>query len=152
MVTWQLTIDTNDPTRLATFWAPLLGYEPTPPPEGFDSWVAWYRSVGVPEDELSDVGPDYCDRIHDPAGHGPRIWFQIVPDAKVGKNRLHLDLYPTGPDRSSLSMAERRDIVEARVAELLEAGASVARRNEAPGAGSYFVVMHDPEGNEFCVA
>jgi len=48
---WQLTIDSIDPPRLARFWAPVLGYEVQPPPEGFESWNAWYVAVGVPEDE-----------------------------------------------------------------------------------------------------
>lgn len=45
MVTWQLTIDSNDPARMARFWAPLLGYVPEPPPDGFGSWLAYYQSV-----------------------------------------------------------------------------------------------------------
>lgn len=157
MITWQLTVDANDPSRLARFWAPLLGYRPQPPPEGFESWVAWYRSVGVPDDELEDISDDYCDRIEDPDGGGPRIWFQIVPERKTQKNRFHFDLYPTGRDRS-LSPERRRELVEAKVTELLVAGARVGRRypddfEDAPAESeSYFVVMHDPEGNEFCVA
>jgi hypothetical protein len=157
MVTWQLTIDANDPARLARFWAPVLGYEMQPPPDGHASWVAWYRSMGVPEDELLDVSDDYCDRIQDPAGLGPRIWFQIVPEPKTQKNRLHLDVYPTGRDRT-LPLDERRRLVEDKVAELRAAGAGVVRRFPAdfddapPETDHYFVVMHDPEGNEFCVA
>lgn len=149
MVTWQLTIDCADPARMVAFWGPALGYEPTPPPEGHATWNDWYRSVGVPEDELDPDG-DGTDRLQDPAGEGPRIWFQAVPEAKHGKNRLHLDLYPTGPDRRSLPRERRREIVEARVAELEEAGASVLRRND--DHGGYAVTMSDPEGNEFCVS
>ena len=52
MVTWHLTIDSNDPARMARFWGPVLGYVPEPPPEGFDSWLAYYQSV-VPEEGLS---------------------------------------------------------------------------------------------------
>jgi hypothetical protein len=149
MVTWQLTIDANDPARLARFWAPLLGYEMQPPPDGHASWRAWYLAAGVPEDELAGLDDDYCDRIHDPRGEGPRIWFQIVPETKVGKNRLHLDLYPTGRDRS-LPLEERRRIVDAEVERVVAAGATV---DHAGGGGDhYFVVMHDPEGNEFCIA
>ena len=152
MVTWQLTIDANDPARLARFWAPFLGYEVQPPPEGFDSWVAWYRSVGVPEEELEGSEEDFIDRIHDPTGGGPRIWFQIVPERKSQKNRFHFDLYPTGRDRS-LPLERRRELVESKVAELVAAGATVHRRaTDAEVANHYFVVMQDPEGNEFCVA
>jgi hypothetical protein len=83
MVTWQLTIDANDPSRLARFWAPVLGYELQPPPDGFATWVDRYRSLGVPEEDLADLEDDYCDRIQDPAGDGPTIWFQIVPEEKA---------------------------------------------------------------------
>jgi hypothetical protein len=74
MVTWQLTIDSNDPARMARFWAPLLGYVPQLPPDGFDSWLAYYQSV-VPEEDLGGDPDDYIDRLVDPAGEGPRIWF-----------------------------------------------------------------------------
>lgn len=151
---WQLTIDSNDPPMLARFWAPILGYELQPPPEGFESWNAWYLSIGVPEDEI-DMSRDWVDRIHDPKGGGPKIWFQLVPEHKAGKNRLHLDVYVGGG--RSVPVEERAGRIEARVLELLDAGATVHRRFPADFDGvedpsSYFVVMQDPEGNEFCVA
>ena len=76
-----------------------------------------------------------------------------VPEAKAGKNRLHLDLYPTGRD-DALPMERRIEIVEAKVAELTGLGASVERRtrDRDPEGPVYFVVMHDPEGNEFCIS
>ena len=75
-----------------------------------------------------------------------------MPESKAGKNRLHLDLYPTGRD-NALPMERRIEIVEAKVAELTALGASVERRtrHDDPKDPTYFVVMHDPEGNEFCV-
>jgi hypothetical protein len=149
MTTWQLTVDANDPARLVRFWAPLLGYEIQPPPDGYESWVAWYRFMGVPEEELEGPEEDLVDRIHDPAGGGPNIWFQIVPEQKTQKNRFHFDVYPTGRDRS-IPLDRRRELVEAKVTEVLLAGGSVDHRRE--GDNSYFVVMHDPEGNEFCIA
>ena len=118
MVTWQLTIDANNPTRLVEFWAPVLGYEVQPPPDGFATQNDYYRSIGVPDDEL-DLDGDGTDRIFDPRGEGPKIWFQAVPERKSGKNRFHLDIYPTGRDRS-LPLEERRRIVDAKVAELVE--------------------------------
>ena len=140
-------------TRLGwrAFWAPVLGYEMQPPPEGHASWRAWYLAAGVPEDELTDVGDDYCDRIHDPTGGGPRIWFQLVPETKSGKNRLHLDVYPGGWERERAPVEERRRLVDARVAELVAAGATI--RSTPAGSGDHYAVgMSDPEGNEFCVA
>jgi hypothetical protein len=64
---FQLVIDCADPEPLARFWATALGYELEPPPAGFASWDAYWRDVGVPEDELG-IGAD-C--IIDPAGRGP---------------------------------------------------------------------------------
>ena len=146
MVFWQLTIDANDPAALARFWAQALGYQSVPPAEPQTTWHGHYRAR-LGEDAAFD------DRLFDPAGLGPPIWFQGVPEAKAGKNRLHLDLYPTGRD-IALPMERRIEIVEAKVAELIRLGASVERRGrqDDPHDPIYYVVMHDPEGNEFCVS
>ena len=69
----------------------------------------------------------FDDRLFDPAGLRPPIWLQKVPETKAGKNRLHLDLYPTGRD-NALPLERRIEIVEAKVAELVGLGASVERR------------------------
>jgi Glyoxalase-like domain len=97
-------------------------------------------------------GPGQPTRIFDPAGLGPAIWFQQVPETKAGKNRLHLDLYPTGRD-NALPLERRTEIVESKVAELTALGAGAQRRirEDDPGDPRYYVVKHDPEGNEFCV-
>jgi hypothetical protein len=81
-------IDCADPEPLARFWAAALGYELEPPPDGFASWDAYWRDLGVPEDELG-IGAD-C--IVDPGGRGPRIWFQVVPERKAAKNRLRTSI------------------------------------------------------------
>lgn len=145
MLFWQLTIDARDPTRLARFWAKALGYQPTPPIEPNTTWYALYRS-------RLGAAAAFDDRLFDPTGLRPPIWFQAVPETKAGKNRLHLDLYPTGRD-SALPMQRRVEIVEAKVAELVTLGASVSHRTREDDVSDpvYFVVMHDPEGNEFCV-
>ena len=93
MVFWQLTIDANDPALLARFWARTLGYQPVPPAEPETTWHAHYRGR-LGEEAAFD------DRLFDPAGLRPPIWFQKVPETKAGKNRLHLDLYPTGRDNA----------------------------------------------------
>jgi len=93
MVFWQLTIDANDPARLARFWAQALGYQPVPPTEPETTWHAHYRAQLGEETAFND-------RLFDPAGLRPPIWFQEVPETKAGKNRLHLDLYPTGRDNA----------------------------------------------------
>jgi Glyoxalase-like domain len=145
MVFWQLTIDANDPAALARFWADALGYVPTPPAEPGPAWHAHYRARLGDEDS-------FVDRLFDPEGSGPPIWFQKVPESKAGKNRLHLDLYPTGRD-PSLPMERRVELVEAKVTELTRLGARVDRRTRYDDSEDpiYFAVMHDPEGNEFCI-
>lgn len=146
MIFWQLTIDANDPEALARFWAKALGYLPVPPTSPETTWWQHYRSRLGPAEAAFD------DRIFDPEGLRPPIWFQEVPEAKAGKNRVHLDLYPTGRD-VALTKEQRIEIVEAKVAELVAIGATVERRDgvDDPQDPFYFVVMHDPEGNEFCV-
>ena len=146
---WQLTIDANDPMELARFWAVALDYEPAPPPEGHARWLDWYLSKGVPAEELADLGDDYYDRLQDPTGAGPRIWFQIVPETKPpgAKNRLHVDVYPVGRDAP---VAERRAAVQAKVEALLGLGATVLHRHEDDE--SSYVTLQDPEGNELCVS
>ena len=94
-VRFQLVIDCADPDRLARFWATALGYELAPAPAGFATWNDFYRELNVPEGELVDG----ADRISDPEGHGPGIWFHVVPDAKAVKNRLHLDIHARASGR-----------------------------------------------------
>jgi hypothetical protein len=151
MTTFQLTIDSQAPARLVQFWCLALGYQPAPPPEGFSSWNGWYRSVGVPEDELAPDGEE-ADRIIDPTGVGPKIWFQPVPEPKTVKNRLHLDLdIGWAADGTRLPYAERRVRVRAKADELIEAGATELRSQEEPEWDRYYVVLADPEDNEFCL-
>jgi hypothetical protein len=140
-VFWQLTIDANDPARLARFWKQALGYQ-SAPPESATTWWEHYRG-------RLDGADAFPDRLFDPQGQMPPLWFQPVPEEKAGKNRLHLDLYPTGRD-DSVPLPRRREVVETKVAELVEAGAAVLRREQ--GDDYYFVTLHDPEGNEFCVS
>jgi len=143
---WQLTVDANDPTMLARFWAQALGYQPLPPTGLVTTWHTHYRA------RLGDDAA-FDDRLFDPAGLRPPIWFQPVPETKAGKNRIHLDLYPTSRD-DALPLERRVEIVEAKVSELVGLGASVERRTRGDDSADphYYVVMHDPEGNEFCVS
>jgi len=146
-VTYQITVDCADPQRLVDFWSVALGYVPAPPLAGFDSWTAYWRHVGVPEEELADALGD--DRIVDPDGRAPMIWFQQVPEPKAGKNRLHLDLKVGGG--RDVPLAERRGRVRAEAERLQRAGATLLGLHETEGVDHVFAAMRDPEGNEFCV-
>jgi hypothetical protein len=145
MVCFQLVIDCDDPDRLARFWADALHYEFAPPPEGFATWDDYYRDLGLPEEDL-ELGED---RIMDPDGSGPRIWFHKVPDRKIVKNRLHLDI-GAGGDRS-VPIATRKARVDAEARRLIELGATLIGdlSEPDPELDHYAVGMTDPEGNEF---
>lgn len=106
-----LTIDCRDPRLVADFWCAALGY----------------RLIEI-DDEEAEIQP--VD------GSGWTLLFQVVPEGKSVKNRLHLDL------RASASMADE-------VARLEAAGATVIRRVDE--GGSFWTVMADSEGNELCV-
>lgn len=54
-MSYQLVIDCASPDALAHFWAEALHCVVAPPPDGFESWDDFFRSIGVPEDELGDV-------------------------------------------------------------------------------------------------
>ena len=137
----QVVIDCADPARVATFWASALGYVVQPPPEGFASWEEFLTSIGFPEDRFNSRSA-----VVDPAGQGPRIFFQQVPESKTAKNRVHIDI---NASHGAANEAEARDLVDNKVDELVTQGAIVLRDYEEFGERT--VVMQDPEGNEFCV-
>ncbi len=143
MTNFQLVIDCADPERLTRFWAAALGYKLEPPPAGFADWDEYWRDVGVPEAELG-AGPD---RICDPDGRGPRIWFQVVPERKTVKNRLHLDVHAGGGREIPLEI--RRQRVDAEARRLAGLGATMITVLQQEGLDHYAVAMRDPEGNEF---
>ncbi len=116
-----LDVDAVDPDRLATFWEQALGWRRTH--AGPDE-VVLEPPAGSPQD-----------------GVAPDLLFLRVPEAKAGKNRLHLDLRPGG-------MTEDGD----QAAEVTRVESLGARRVDVgQPADASFVVMADPEGNEFCV-
>jgi catechol 2,3-dioxygenase-like lactoylglutathione lyase family enzyme len=138
----QVTFDCADPEALSTFWAAALGYRLQDPPEGFSTWEAFLADLGVPEDEWNSASA-----VVDPDGGGPRLYFQRVPEPKVAKNRVHLDLNVGGPPGTALD--ERKATVDREVKRIADLGAEVVRAAEE--RGEYWVVMRDPEGNEFCL-
>ncbi|MER5684157.1 VOC family protein [Streptomyces sp. NPDC002205] len=140
---WTVTLDCAHPARLAEFWALALGYVPKPPPAGFVSWEEWFAHHGIPEEEWDD-GAYLCD----PDGVGPTLSFLKVPEPKVAKNRVHLDVQAGGGRETPWEVRWPR-VTEA-VARLTAAGATVVREHEMDGRPDH-VEMTDPEGNEFCV-
>jgi Glyoxalase-like domain len=138
----QIVFDCADPQKLASFWAAALHYRQQDPPAGFESWPAWLKSQGIPQSEWNSA-----NAIIDPDGGGPRIFFQRVPEGKVVKNRVHLDLNVSGPRTDP--DPERRRRIDDEVQRLVGLGARMSRAVEE--RGEYFVNMFDPEGNEFDV-
>ena len=139
---FQVTFDANDVPLLVRFWAVALGYVEQPPPPGFESWHEWAASEGIPEEEWDGRGA-----LMDPEGQGSRIFFQKVPEEKSGKNRMHLDVNAGGGH--DVDEQQRRNSVDAHVERLLTAGGAVVQ--EFNQGDERWVVMQDPEGNEFCV-
>ncbi|NYD43871.1 VOC family protein [Nocardioides panaciterrulae] len=112
---WQcVCVDTADPAAIATFWEQALGWRRT---HQADTEVVLEPPAGSPED-----------------GVCPDLLFVRVPEGKVVKNRLHLDLRPVDQG--------------AEVARLEGLG---ARRVDIGQQDTSWVVMADPDGNEFCV-
>ena len=112
----SITVDCADPYRQALFWSEVTGWK---------------------EDPDDPNNPD------DPEGrivstHGINLLFIPVPEGKVVKNRVHLDLVPTERTRDE------------EVTRLLGIGARLFEDHREPD-GTGFVVLTDPEGNEFCI-
>jgi hypothetical protein len=134
----QVTFDCAEPERLARFWCEVLGYVLPPPPEGFATWGDFNLSQ-PPADQGS------WSACVDPSAVGPRLFFQRVPEGKVVKNRVHLDVrVGTG-----LVGQERLTTLEAECARLVALGAVCVRILRADGVNESCIVMQDIEGNEF---
>ena len=138
----QVTFDCADPRTLSLFWADVLGYRLDPPPPGFDSWEAALAAWGVPEEHWNDKSA-----VSDADGRGPRLFFQRVPEPKSTKNRLHLDVR-AAPGTEG---AEREAALNAEADRLVALGARVVEPFHVDPMGAAFIVMSDPEGNEFCL-
>lgn len=146
-VHWKVVIDAGKPHAQADFWAAALHYEvednnaliqrllelgalPREATVEYHARLAFRDLIAVrhPEDPYEEESG---------MGLGRRLLFQRVPEAKTVKNRLHLDLHP-GEGRRAAEVERLRGL-----------GASVLREVKEPSGE--WVVMADPEGNEFCV-
>ena len=120
---FQVTFDCAEPERVARFWSEVLGYDLIPGDDG-----PWAACV-------------------DPSGVGPRLFFQRVPEGKVVKNRVHLDVrVGTG-----LVGEERLAMLESECARLIPLGAVRGQLLLADGENESCLNMQDVEGNEFCL-
>jgi Glyoxalase-like domain len=135
----QIAVDCARPHDLADWWAQTLGWTVEAQDESFirsmveaghasEADTTTHRGALVWRVGAAIVSPD--------AGR-PRILFQAVPEAKAGKNRLHLDVRIGEDDRETV------------VGRLIERGArELWRASQGPLS---WVTLADPEGNEFCV-
>jgi hypothetical protein len=138
---FQVTFDCAEPQRVARFWCEVLGYVLPPPPEGFATW-----DEALPTLSAEEQGSAFA--CIDPSGVSPRLFFQPVPEGKVVKNRLHLDVRVG----SGLVGDERLAALEAECARLVALGAVRVRLLPADDENESCLVMQDVEGNEFCLA
>lgn len=136
----QVTFDCADPERVGTFWCAVLGYVVPPPPPGYDSWDA--LDAELPAEER---GAAYA--CEDPTGVGPRLYFQRVPEGKVAKNRVHLDVRAAPGLRGD----DRLRALEAECDRLVGIGATRLRLMPEDDGEQACIVMQDVEGNEFCL-
>jgi hypothetical protein len=146
---WKLVVDARNAAEIADFWAAALEYHVEDPSKLIEQLLAaghlpaeavvehrgrknfrGYAAIRHPDDPFDETSG---------VGRGRRLLFQDVPEAKSGKNRLHIDLHaePGG--------------LEELVARLEQLGATRVREFDHGPAGHWWL-MRDPEGNEFCAA
>lgn len=144
---FTVTFDCSDPHGQAAFWAQVLDWQV----ENHADLIAGLKQAGhVSDDDITEVDGvaswKAAAAVRDPAdpvdeksgmGQGGRLLFQIVPEAKSVKNRVHLDVR-SGAGRDQ------------KVEQLTGLGATVIGKGEQ--GGHSWVVLADPEGNEFCVS
>jgi hypothetical protein len=134
----QVTFDVADPHAQAAFFASVLGLQVEDHSKFVDQLVADGR---LPESDRIVIDGRSAFReaaaCRDPNGVEPRLYFQLVPEGKVVKNRVHLDVRVD---------AERK---EAEVARVIALGATFVETHDDRGPLSY--LMRDPVGNEFCL-
>jgi hypothetical protein len=116
----ELAIDCADPRALARFWCSVLDYQ-----------------VQDEDDGIVTIGsPPAPEGKNQPGPVPPMLTFARVPETKIVKNRLHLDVNPVDREQDE------------EVRRLLDLG---ARRADVGQGDVSWVVLADPEGNEFCV-
>ena len=137
---FQIALDCTDPHALADWWSETLGWSVEPSDEAFIRRMITEGHAA--EDDTTMHNGTLVWRegaaITSPHPGAPRYLFQLVPEPKVTKNRMHLDVR-VGADG-----------VETVVAGLVDRGAT--RLHEGRQGPHTWVTMTDPQGNEFCVS
>ena len=139
---FQVTVDSGDPHGLADWWAETLGWQVEPQDEAFIRRMISAGHAADSDTKLHNGALVWREgaAIRHPEGteRAPRVLFQLVPEAKTVKNRVHLDVRIGADD------------VERAVAGLTARGAKFLHTGQQ---GPYsWVTLADPEGNEFCVS
>ena len=148
-LSWKLVIDSTNAPTLADFWAAALDYELEDPSALVERLLAaghlpeeavvehhgrktfrGYAAIRHPDDPFDETSG---------VGQGRRLLFQDVPEAKSGKNRLHVDIH-SGPGGLDALVSRLEGLGATRVSEFDN------------GPAGHWWVMRDPEGNEFCAA
>jgi hypothetical protein len=120
----EITFDSPHPASIARFWAAVLdGYDVAPYD---DAELERLRGLGI-----EDVNDDPTVLVVPADGVPPQLTFQLVPESKVVKNRVHVDLVTA--DRA------------AEIARLTSLGAGVLAEYD------HWTTLADPDGNEFCI-
>lgn len=134
----QVTFDCADPHAQAAFWSQVFGSTVEDHSALVDQLVADGR---MPEGDRIVIDGRSAFRevaaCRDPAGVEPRLFFQLVPEGKVAKNRVHLDIH-VEPEHKT-----------AEVERLVGLGARLVETHSDRGPTAH--VLRDPEGNEFCL-
>ncbi|QYG93990.1 DinB family protein [Iamia sp. SCSIO 61187] len=152
-LTFQVTFDAVDPHAQARFWAAVMHYEV----EDHDGFVRGLLDQGIVTDDAvvaidgrlhfrqgAGIRPPGADEAE--TSENKRILFMAVPEPRVAKNRVHLDLHAGARDDTE----EGRERFAAEVARVVGLGATVLHRHDE--ADGRWVTLADPEGNELCLA
>jgi hypothetical protein len=139
--TIQVVVDAADPHAQARFWAAALHYELEDHHDQIEQLLA---AGAITADDTIEIDGRHAFAVaaacRHPQGRGPRLLFQVVPEPKTVKDRIHLDLHHLRGDEAR----------EAEVVRLIELGAT--KLWDGQQGPQRWVTMADPEGNEFCVA
>ena len=139
---FQVAVDCADPHALADWWAETLGWRVEPQDEAFIQRMISAGHATESDTKRHNGALVWKDgaAIRHPEGlpGAPRVLFQLVPEAKSVKNRVHLDVRIGADD------------VDSAVAGLVARGATALHRGQQ--GPHTWVTLADPEGNEFCVS